>query len=70
MEIGDLLFATVNLARFLGYRPNFALNRCNEKIKNRFQTVINLAQERNIELTADNAEAIDTLWEEAKKLHK
>ena len=35
-ELGDLLFSVINLTRFLGYNPSYALRRANEKVQARF----------------------------------
>jgi MazG family protein len=66
IEIGDLLFSVVNLSRFYGVRPDFALHLSSQKIKRRFQAVINKALERGIELTIENTEVLDRLWDEVK----
>jgi len=66
MEIGDLLFSVVNLSRLLKIRPNVALHRCNEKIKNRFQRLFDLASEKNIPLDKDHFDEMNALWDEIK----
>src|SRR5881392_1792471 len=66
-EIGDLLFAVVNLARKLEIDPRGALERANEKFQRRFEQVEQLAQARGIELGRASLEALDELWEEVKK---
>jgi len=66
-EIGDLLFAVVNLARKLSIDPGAALERANEKFKNRFEGVEKLAQERGVEMGRASLEVLDGLWEEMKR---
>lgn len=66
-EIGDLLFSVVNLSRFLKVRPNVAMRRCNNKIKDRFQKLFDLASERGIPLDKDHFEEMDALWDEIKR---
>lgn len=66
-EIGDLLFAVVNLARKLGVQPGQALERANEKFTRRFTAVERLAGERGLDMGGASLEALDRLWEEAKR---
>jgi uncharacterized protein YabN with tetrapyrrole methylase and pyrophosphatase domain len=66
-EIGDLLFAVVNLARKLGLDPNQALERGNDKFKRRFAAVEKLARERGLLPGKPKLEELDRLWEEVKK---
>ncbi len=65
-ELGDLLFAVVNLARKLAIDPATALERANEKFERRFGAVERLAVSRGIELGRASLEALDELWEEVK----
>src|ERR1041384_1122452 len=65
-ELGDLLFAVVNLARKLGVEPNQALERANGKFVQRFEAVERLAQDRGLELGRASLEELDRLWEEVK----
>jgi MazG family protein len=66
-EVGDLLFAVVNLARKLGVDPRAALEQANAKFGNRFRRVEQLAVERGIEIGHADLETLDGLWNEAKK---
>ncbi|HET8712313.1 MAG TPA: nucleoside triphosphate pyrophosphohydrolase [Gemmatimonadales bacterium] len=66
-EVGDLLFAAVNLARKLAVDPRAALERSNEKFKKRFEKVEKLAEERGLEMGRASLEELDKLWEEVKK---
>jgi MazG family protein len=66
-EVGDLLFAVVNLARKLSVDPNAALERANEKFTTRFEQIEKLAVERGLEMGRATLEELDGLWEEVKK---
>jgi len=66
-EIGDLLFTVVNLARKLSINPGAALERANDKFKNRFEGVEKLAEERGVELGRATLEELDKLWDEVKR---
>ena len=66
-ELGDLLFATINVARMNGLSPDNALERTNQKFIHRFNYVEEgaIAQGRNLkEMTL---EEMDALWNEAKQ---
>jgi MazG family protein len=65
-EIGDLLFAAVNLARKAGVQPGTALDVANRKFRDRFEAVEHLAAERDIDVGSAGLEVLDGLWEEAK----
>ncbi len=65
-EIGDLLFAVVNLARKAGVQPGPALDRANRKFRERFEAVEALCAERGIELETAGLEVLDGLWDEVK----
>ena len=58
-ELGDVLFATVNLARHLGVDPELALRAAADKFKRRFMAMEVLAAERAVPID-------DTLWDEVK----
>ena len=66
-EIGDLLFAVVNLARKAGVHPALALDRANQKFETRFQEIERLAKERGIEVGEAGLAVLDSLWDEVKK---
>jgi ATP diphosphatase len=65
-EVGDLLFAVVNLARKLRVQPSVALDAANKKFRHRFEQVEALAAERGVEMTTAGLEALDVLWDEVK----
>ena len=65
-ELGDLLFACVNLCRRAGVHPALALDRASEKFVRRFQEVERLAAERGIALADAGLTLLDQLWDEVK----
>ena len=65
-EMGDLLFAVVNVARHLGVDPESALRAAVAKFRRRFDLVDTLARERGIDLATSGLEVLDALWDEAK----
>ena len=65
-ELGDLLFAIVNLARFLGVDPERALRRATRRFGERFREVERAARESGRKLEEMTLEEMDELWEAAK----
>jgi len=65
-ELGDLLFAVVNLARKAGVDPGTALDRANRKFRDRFEAIERLAEDRGLDLDSAGLEALDQLWDEVK----
>jgi MazG family protein len=65
-ELGDLLFAVVNLSRKLGVHPALALDRANVKFARRFHAIERLAAERGIDVHTAGLEVLDGLWDEVK----
>ncbi len=65
-ELGDLLFALVNLARFLQVNPDDALEEANQRFLRRFQYIEAYAQRHQIPLENLSLDQMNQLWEEAK----
>ena len=65
-ELGDLLFAVVNVARHLDVDPELALRTATDRFRGRFEIVERLARDRSIDLKATDQPTLDALWEEAK----
>lgn len=65
-EVGDLLFAVVNLARKLRVQPTVALDAANRKFRHRFEAVEALAAERGIDMATAGLAKLDELWDEVK----
>jgi tetrapyrrole methylase family protein/MazG family protein len=66
-ELGDLLFAVVNVARHLKIDPEVALRTAVTKFRVRFESVERLAAERGVSLADADLATLDQLWEEVKK---
>jgi tetrapyrrole methylase family protein / MazG family protein len=67
-EVGDLLFVTVNIARFLKVDPEQALRRTNTKFRRRFSHVEAGVEAQGRSLREAGIEEMERLWQEAKKL--
>jgi MazG family protein len=65
-ELGDLLFACVNLCRKAGVHAGLALDRANRKFERRFSAVERLAAERGLDIHTAGLDALDALWDEVK----
>ena len=66
-ELGDLLFAAVNLTRLAGVHATTALDRANRKFHRRFERLEAMARERGIRIEEAGLEALDRLWDELKR---
>ena len=65
-ELGDLLFAVVNVARHLGVEPETALRAATGKFRRRFEQVEQLARERNLDMHSADLATLDALWDQVK----
>jgi ATP diphosphatase len=65
-EVGDLLFAVVNLARHLDVDPEATLRATNQKFERRFAAIERALAERGKTPQAATLEEMDALWNEAK----
>jgi len=66
-EVGDVLFALVNVARFLKVDPEIALGKAVDKFIARFQYIENEVERSNRHLEEMTLEEMDMLWEESKE---
>lgn len=66
-EIGDLLFTTVNLARFVHVDPEIALKKANAKFVKRFQAMERLAESSGRKLGDIPRTEMESLWEAVKR---
>ncbi|HSU15284.1 nucleoside triphosphate pyrophosphohydrolase [Longimicrobium sp.] len=69
-EIGDLLFAAVNLARLAGVHPSAALAAANAKFSRRFRALEGLAMRDGVVWGQATLEELDRLWDEVKRLER
>lgn len=66
-EVGDVFFAMVNYARFLGINPENALRRTIDKFTNRFNYVQKKVKETGKAINESTLEEMDKFWNESKK---
>src|SRR5713226_1755562 len=66
-ELGDLLFAAVNLSRFLKIDPEIALKKANAKFSRRFREMERLARGNGREFKDLPREEMEALWNATKK---
>jgi ATP diphosphatase len=66
-ELGDVLFATVNLARHTKIEAESALRGCNKRFEARFRFIENELAQRGESVDEKNLEDLDSLWEKAKQ---
>ena len=69
-ELGDLLFAVVNLARKTGVHGALALDRTNAKFVRRYAAMEALASADGVELTALSLEEQDKYWDAVKRAER
>ena len=67
-EIGDVIFALVNYARFLRVNPENALRKTNKKFINRFGYVEKKITESGRKLSDSTLKEMDKFWEESKNI--
>ena len=66
-EIGDLLFAVVNLARHLDHEPELALRKACGKFEYRFHQVEKLILDKSGSSENATLEEMEKLWQQIKK---
>jgi len=67
-ELGDLLFAAVNLSRFLKVDPEIALKKANAKFSRRFRAMEQRVREGGREFQDLPREEMETLWDSTKRI--
>jgi MazG family protein len=69
-EMGDLLFAVVNLARYLHIDPEIALKKANVKFSTRFRRMEQMAAKNGKALADVPREQMEEFWESAKRTER
>jgi XTP/dITP diphosphohydrolase len=69
-EMGDLFFALINYARYIGVNPEDALERTNKKFMKRFLSIEQQAEKEGKSLKKMTLEEMDKMWDNAKKAEK
>ena len=67
-ELGDLLFALTNYARYIGVNPEDALERTNRKFIRRFQFIETESAKDGLKMEDMNLEKMEEYWVKAKEL--
>lgn len=69
-ELGDVIFALVNIARFLEVNPEEALKKTVSRFVNRFMYIEEALDSRGVDIRDAGLEEMEKLWIEAKELEK
>jgi len=67
-ELGDLLFALVNLSRWMGLHAEDALRQSSRRFQGRYLKMEELAAQRGLDFAALTLAEKEALWQEAKRL--
>lgn len=66
MELGDVLFSAINVARLAGINPVKALRHSSDKFRDRYAHVRAYAREQKIDIRTASLEELELLWQQAK----
>ncbi len=70
IEIGDLLFAVVNVSRLLGHHPDNSLRRAIDKFAGRFDKLMKIVREKGLDIDNTHLEELDEIWDSIKETEK
>ncbi len=66
-ELGDLIFAIVNLARHLNIDPEVAVRKANEKFADRFEKMYEISEKEGVDFKSQPIEIMEKFWQKAKR---
>jgi tetrapyrrole methylase family protein/MazG family protein len=66
LEFGDILFALVNVARFVNIHPESALMGSTRKFEKRFRKMESLSREQGLSLESHSMTQLEKMWQRAK----
>lgn len=66
MELGDVLFSAINVARLAGINPVKALRHSSDKFRDRYAHVRAYAEEQKIDISTASQDELELLWQRAK----
>ncbi len=69
-ELGDLLFAVVNVVRLAGHHSDTVLDEANRKFSRRFRALEEAARNRDVELGEASLEELDAIWDDVKNAER
>jgi XTP/dITP diphosphohydrolase len=69
-ELGDLLFAITNYARYVGVNPEDALEKTNKKFIRRFQYIEKQSAKEGYKLDEMSLEEMEAFWVKAKNIER
>lgn len=69
-EMGDLLFASVNLSRHLGVKAELALQKANKKFESRFRQVEAIISAQGKAMPDASLEEMEAAWQQVKIAEK
>ena len=69
-EVGDMLFALVNILRKMKLNPEEALSKANQKFIKRFNTAFSLSENNNQYFSELSLDEMNQLWEQAKAMEE
>ena len=66
-ELGDLIFASLDVVRKLKFHPETILNRANKKFENRWRKIEKIIKTKKEHLNNLNSEKLNQYWQISKK---